>query len=121
MQVKNNYDLEWTRAGEEGTGVFNGDIGYVTRINREEGGLTVDFDDGRQAEYDAGCLEELELAYCMSVHKGPGQRISRRGIAAVRRAAHAHDAESALYRRDPGPPPGGHRGPGGLRQAYGGQ
>ena len=54
MQVKNNYDLEWTRAGEEGTGVFNGDIGYVTRINREEGGLTVDFDDGRQAEYDAG-------------------------------------------------------------------
>lgn len=72
MQVKNNYDLEWTRAGEEGAGVFNGDIGYVTQINREEGGLTVDFDDGRQAEYDAGCLEELELAYCMSVHKSQG-------------------------------------------------
>ena len=47
-------------------------LASVTRINREEGGLTVDFDDGRQAEYDAGCLEELELAYCMSVHKSQG-------------------------------------------------
>ena len=72
MQIKNDYELEWEKDGEEGEGVFNGDIGYVKAVDREEGGLTVEFDDGRVAEYVAGELDELELAYCMSVHKSQG-------------------------------------------------
>ena len=73
MQIKNNYEVEWTRDGEEGKGVFNGDIGYVTWVDREGGSLTVEFDDGRSVDYEAGApLDELELAYCMSVHKSQG-------------------------------------------------
>ena len=72
MQVKNNYDMLWTRDGEEGDGVFNGDIGFVTRVDRDGAGLMVRFDDGRCAEYEDASLGELELAYCMSVHKSQG-------------------------------------------------
>jgi len=72
MQTKNDYELEWEKDGEEGEGVFNGDIGYVYDIDREDGTLTVDFDDGRRAVYAAAEIEELELAYCMSVHKSQG-------------------------------------------------
>ena len=72
MQIKNDYDLEWTRNGEMGTGVFNGDIGYITDMNESDSELTVTFDDGRRAEYFDDILDELELAYCMSVHKSQG-------------------------------------------------
>ena len=72
MQVRNNYDLSWRREGEEGDGVFNGDIGYVLAVDRKERALTVEFDDGRVAEYDESLLDDLELAYCMSVHKSQG-------------------------------------------------
>lgn len=73
MQTKNDYELEWTRGDEDGKGVFNGDIGYVTEIDRGEGALTVAFDDGRVAGYeDGGHLDALELAYCVSVHKSQG-------------------------------------------------
>ena len=72
MQVKNDYELGWLRGDEEGKGVFNGDIGFITDVNREDKTLTVRFDDGRSAEYFEDVLEELELAYCMSVHKSQG-------------------------------------------------
>jgi len=72
MQVRNNYDLEWRREGEEGQGVFNGDIGYIQAVDRRARALTVEFDDGRVADYDESLLDELELAYCMSVHKSQG-------------------------------------------------
>ena len=72
MQVRNNYDLEWTRDGDDGVGVFNGDIGYVIAVDRRERALTVEFDDGRVADYDETLLDDLELAYCMSVHKSQG-------------------------------------------------
>ena len=72
MQVRNNYDLVWDRAGEEGEGVFNGDIGYILAVDRRARALTVEFDDGRVAEYDESLLDDLELAYCMSVHKSQG-------------------------------------------------
>ena len=72
MQVRNNYDLTWTRDDEDGDGVFNGDIGYIVAVDRKERALTVEFDDGRIAEYDEGLLDDLELAYCMSVHKSQG-------------------------------------------------
>ncbi|MDD4080449.1 MAG: ATP-dependent RecD-like DNA helicase [Eubacteriales bacterium] len=73
IQIKNNYQISWTTPeGEEGMGVFNGDIGFVTLIDQEEKSLTVQFDDLRQVEYEYTQLEELELAYCLSVHKSQG-------------------------------------------------
>ena len=72
MQVRNNYDLVWEKDGEDGDGVFNGDIGYIIAVDKRERALTVEFDDGRVAEYDESLLDDLELAYCMSVHKSQG-------------------------------------------------
>ena len=72
MQVKNNYDMGWTRGMEHGLGVFNGDIGYIAAADLYNEELTVAFDDGREALYALADLEELELAYCVSVHKSQG-------------------------------------------------
>ena len=72
MQVRNDYDIEWTSSEKDGTGAFNGDIGFVVSVNRREMELTVEFDDGRRAVYDSSMLDELEPAYCMSVHKSQG-------------------------------------------------
>ena len=72
MQVRNNYDLVWNRGDEEGEGAFNGDLGTILSVDRKARGLIVQFDDGRVAEYDESLLDDLELAYCMSVHKSQG-------------------------------------------------
>ncbi len=72
MQVRNNYDMTWKRGDEDGNGVFNGDIGYIVAVDRSARGLVVEFDDGRVAEYEEAMLEDLELAYCMTVHKSQG-------------------------------------------------
>lgn len=72
MQIRNNYDLEWTRGEETGEGVFNGDIGYVAALDRSARELSVEFEDGRLAVYDETMLDELELSYCISVHKSQG-------------------------------------------------
>ena len=72
MQIRNNYDLEWTRGEESGEGVFNGDIGYIAYLSRADRELVVEFDDGRRAEYDDSMLDELEHSYCISVHKSQG-------------------------------------------------
>ncbi|MBQ8200433.1 MAG: ATP-dependent RecD-like DNA helicase [Clostridia bacterium] len=76
MQTKNDYQLEWRRetaAGwEDGTGVFNGDVGFITDVDIEEHALTVRFDEEKDAVYTAQQLENLDLAYCLSVHKSQG-------------------------------------------------
>ncbi len=73
MQIKNNYNMPWTKpdTGEKGTGVFNGDIGYITNIDLRNKNLTVLFDD-KVVIYDFLMLDELELAYAMTVHKSQG-------------------------------------------------
>lgn len=72
MQIKNNYDLAWQRdSGEQGAGVYNGDVGLLERIDRRTGALWVRFDD-RVAEYGPDHAEELELAYAVTVHKSQG-------------------------------------------------
>lgn len=73
MHVKNNYKLTWqTDDGGEGEGVFNGDMGVIAAIDREDQTVTVRYDDERTVEYEYAQLEELELAYCLSVHKSQG-------------------------------------------------
>jgi len=72
MQTKNNYDLTWEKDGEEGEGVFNGDIGFITDIQRADREITVLFDDGREVLYSEGDIDALEHAYCISVHKSQG-------------------------------------------------
>ena len=72
MQIRNDYDIEWESDDRHGTGVFNGDIGYIVGASAPDAELEVEFDEGRRAVYDAGMLDELEPAYCMSVHKSQG-------------------------------------------------
>lgn len=71
MQITNNYDIEWEKNGAVGVGLFNGDIGMIEEINLREEKITVKFDD-KTAIYNLDMLEELELAYAITVHKSQG-------------------------------------------------
>ena len=78
MQIKNNYQLEWeirSKYGlciDKGTGVFNGDMGIIEEINYFAETMTVSFDEGKMVEYPFKLLEELELAYAITIHKSQG-------------------------------------------------
>lgn len=78
MQIKNNYQLEWevkTKYGlavDQGTGIFNGDMGVVTEINQYTETVEVEFDEGRKVKYGFEMTDELELAYAITVHKSQG-------------------------------------------------
>lgn len=78
MQIKNNYQLEWeirTKYGltvDKGTGVFNGDTGIIEEINDFAETMTISFDEGRKVEYSFKLLDELELAYAVTIHKSQG-------------------------------------------------
>ena len=71
MQVVNNYEIEWERFGAVGIGLFNGDIGVIEKIDLSEESLSIRFDD-KLAEYSFDLLDELELAYAVTVHKSQG-------------------------------------------------
>ena len=71
MQTRNNYDLIWSRGDEQGTGIFNGDIGVITEINPRAQTATAVFD-GRKTLYTFDTLSQLELAYAITVHKSQG-------------------------------------------------
>lgn len=76
MQTKNNYSLKWFRIGgvgeDEGTGVFNGDLGFIQSVDEEKKSLTIIFDDERKVIYDFNYLDELDLAYATTIHKSQG-------------------------------------------------
>ena len=78
MQIKNNYQLEWeisTRYGmtiDKGLGVFNGDMGIIENINTYEETVTVEYDEHRKVKYPFALLDELELAYAITIHKAQG-------------------------------------------------
>ena len=78
MQIKNNYQMEWeirSKYGiptDKGAGVFNGDMGIIREINEYAENLTVEFDEGKMVEYSFKQLEELELAYAITIHKSQG-------------------------------------------------
>ncbi len=78
MQVKNNYQQEWEVVGkygipiEKGSGIFNGDMGVIREINDFAGQMTIEFDDQHRVEYSYKMLDELELAYAITIHKSQG-------------------------------------------------
>ena len=78
MQIKNNYQLEWeisTRYGmtiDKGIGVFNGDMGIIRKINTYEETVTVEYDEKKLVKYPYNLLDELELAYAVTIHKSQG-------------------------------------------------
>lgn len=78
MQIKNNYNAVWkiyNKAGrkvDEGAGVFNGDQGIILSIDKVDETITVMFDDNREVVYDFTQIEELELAYAITIHKSQG-------------------------------------------------
>lgn len=74
MQTRNNYDMEWTKLEnpeETGCGIFNGDIGYIHRIDKDMESATIVFDD-RLCIYEFAKMEDLDLAYAVTVHKSQG-------------------------------------------------
>lgn len=71
MQTRNNYDIVWSRSNEKGTGIFNGDIGRIIRIDSRNCLALIDFD-GRMANYTFDLLSQVELAYAVTVHKSQG-------------------------------------------------
>lgn len=80
MHIKNNYKLEWSRIykhkgkliNENGIGVYNGDIGIISSVDKNNMSLTVSYEDGRLAEYTGDILDQLQLAYAISIHKSQG-------------------------------------------------
>lgn len=78
MQVKNNYQLEWeivSKYGipvDKGTGVFNGDMGRILRIDEGSASMVVEYDEQRRVTYPFSLLEELELSYAITIHKSQG-------------------------------------------------
>ena len=78
MQIKNNYNTPWKILGktgmsiDEGTGVFNGDCGIITAIKEDEELVVVTFEDAKVVEYEFNQLDELELAYAVTIHKSQG-------------------------------------------------
>ena len=78
MQIKNNYQLEWEVVSkynipiDRGIGVFNGDMGIIREINEFSSTLVVEFDEHRRVTYSFAGLEELELAYAVTIHKSQG-------------------------------------------------
>ena len=78
MQIKNNYQMEWQICNakgfpmDTGSGVFNGDTGIILEVNTYAEILTVEFDEGRRVEYSFKQLEELDLAYAITIHKSQG-------------------------------------------------
>ena len=78
MQTKNNYNLLWEKDNDRtfrkelGNGIFNGELGIIDRINKEEKTVKVKFDDGKIATYDNTDLDQLEHAYAITVHKSQG-------------------------------------------------
>ena len=108
MQIKNNYQIEWevrNRYGipvDKGEGVFNGDTGIIRSINSFAETMEVEFDERRMVEYSFKQLEELELAYAITIHKSQGSEYPASGDPGPFGTTDADDEKPDLH--------GGHEG-----------
>ena len=85
MQIKNNYDIYWEKEGkgnlggiknkELGSGIFNGEIGTVTKVDEIEKQVEVKFDDEKVAWYEFQELDQIEHSYSITIHKAQRKRI----------------------------------------------
>lgn len=102
MQIKNNYQIEWeirTKFGlcvDKGMGIFNGDTGIIEEINDFAETMTISFDEGRKVEYPFKLLEELELAYAVTIHKSQGSEYPAVVIPLLS-GPNAYEQKFALY------------------------
>lgn len=102
VRIRNNYQMEWEIRGingivaERGMGVFNGDLGMIRSINPYTEVITVEFEEGKFADYTFKQADELELA----TPQRYGKRVPGGCDSAARRPAYADDAESSVYGRD---------------------
>ncbi len=71
MQMKNNYDIEWEQEGEKGSGIFNGEMGKITRISNLGEWIEASFD-GKVARYSFQEIDQLDHSYAITVHKSQG-------------------------------------------------
>ena len=73
MQIKNNYDIYWIKNNnEDGTGIFNGELGTITKINEQTKQIEVCFDDEKNAWYEFSELDQIEHSYSITIHKSQG-------------------------------------------------
>ncbi len=72
MQTENDYNIEWTKNSEKGTGVFNGDMGIISKIDKFHKVITINFDDGRVCNYTYEHMSRITLSYAITVHKSQG-------------------------------------------------
>ena len=103
MQIKNNYQLEWEQRTDKGflvdsgSGIFNGDMGIITKINNLTNYIEVKFDDDRYVTYDSKQAEELELAYAVTIHKSQGSEYPAVVMPFGFGSFDAYDKESFVY------------------------
>ena len=71
MQIKNNYDIEWEQGNNVGSGIFNGEMGTITKISTISEYVEVDYD-GKIARYEFSELDQIEHSYAITVHKSQG-------------------------------------------------
>ena len=71
MQIKNNYDMYWEKSdmSSTGSGIFNGELGEVVKVDNESKALEILFDDDKKAWYEFSDLDQLEHSYCVTIHK----------------------------------------------------
>lgn len=72
MHLKNDYKLEWVQKGIRGVGVFNGEVGFIKEIKKDDGIVLIEYEDERIAEYEKEDLNEITLAYAITIHKSQG-------------------------------------------------
>lgn len=75
MQVKNNYDIFWTKDEEHGTGIFNGEIGRIKNIDNEAKQIKIEYDDEKVAWYQYSELDQIEHSYAVTIHKAQRKRV----------------------------------------------
>lgn len=102
MQIKNNYDIFWEKEEENGSGVFNGELGYITKIDDTNKQIKITFDDEKVAWYAYSELEQIEHAYGITIHKSQRKRVRCCNYVLATGSTNATYKKLALHRNNKG-------------------